>query len=339
MYRINPSSWDAVLAVPAQAAEKHLKLASPASFKVLLFIVGNRDCEADIKRIADATALTENEVADALEYWCANGILEDTVYTAKKEQESRRLEELKASLPKKDKEKETKSLRPIPVSRPTAGQIAARMREEPQLKQMYNEAQLILGGTFGYDMQGVLLMLYDHFGFPVEVIMMILQYAVMQKNTSSSHIKSIGDDWNKNGIKTFSDAEEQIKLLYYIDDVWSELKKLGVDLKGEKPNSTQSNYIKSWTCDMGFGAHNISEAFAIAEEKGAKNSFVQANRTLKLWDKSSVKSQAQLDALTKPKAKGGSRSEKGFAASYDINELARRALHEPMVVKKRGDGK
>ncbi|NMP37709.1 MAG: DnaD domain protein [Clostridiales bacterium] len=338
MYRINPSLWGAVVAVPAQAVEKHLKLASPASFKVLLYILSGRNGEQEISGIASATALTENEVRDALDYWCACSVLENDADTEKKLEESRRLEELKASLSEKDRTKENKNLRPIPVSKPTAGQIAKRMREQPELKNLYNEAQLILGGTFGYDMQGTLLMLYDHYGFPAEVIMMLLQYAAMQKNTSTSHIKSIGEDWNKNGIKTLADAEEQIKLLYYIDDIWSELKKLGVELTGDKPNSTQSAYLKAWICDMGFDAHNINEAFAIADEKGAKGSFAQANKTLKLWDKNSVKSREQLDAATNTKKKGASKAT-GFESSYDINELARRALYEPLVVRKRGDGK
>ena len=99
-------------------------------------------------------------------------------------------------------------LAPIPLSKPTSDQIACRLMEEPALRLLYAEAQQKLGRTIGYDGQSTLLMIHDQYGLPVEVILMILEYAASQGKTSMAYIAKMGRDWGEREIDTLEKAEE-----------------------------------------------------------------------------------------------------------------------------------
>ena len=62
-------------AVPTDIIDKYLKLASAASFKVLLFILRNPDGAANAEQIAMCTGLAREDVEDCLAFWESNGVI------------------------------------------------------------------------------------------------------------------------------------------------------------------------------------------------------------------------------------------------------------------------
>ena len=67
MIKIKCNYLNGAVAVPTDIVDKHLKLASAASFKVLLFILRNAQGTADAKQISLCTGLAECDVLDCLE--------------------------------------------------------------------------------------------------------------------------------------------------------------------------------------------------------------------------------------------------------------------------------
>ena len=100
----------------------------------------------------------------------------------------------------------------LPVKKPTQRELALRISEDENLTVLYREAQKIVG-TFGYDTQALLLMIYDYFGFSVELIVMLLSYQKNEGNLSSIAIKKRAEDWAKNGIDTLEAAVAEISAL------------------------------------------------------------------------------------------------------------------------------
>ncbi|HBJ10238.1 MAG TPA: DNA replication protein DnaD, partial [Ruminococcaceae bacterium] len=72
---INPAALTAGFTVPADVADKHLKLARGEHIKVLLYIMRNMGKNPADEEIAAACGITAYEVKEALIYWRESGIL------------------------------------------------------------------------------------------------------------------------------------------------------------------------------------------------------------------------------------------------------------------------
>ena len=72
-YYINPAAFSAVFTVPAEVADRHLKLARGEHIKVLLYVMRNMSAEITEEQISDATDLSPYDVKEALLYWADAG--------------------------------------------------------------------------------------------------------------------------------------------------------------------------------------------------------------------------------------------------------------------------
>ena len=211
MIKLKCDYINGAVAVPTDVIDKFLKLAPAASFKVLLFILRNPDGTSDANQISMCTGLAVEDVSDCLDFWESNGVI--AIDDNKVDERAVKTAVGNAKIMENPEEtrvevkKEKPNLRSLPVKRPTQREIALRLSEEPELTFICNEAQSILG-TFGYDTQALIVMIYDYFGFPPEVIITLLQHQKCENKTSSAAIKNRAEDWAKRGIDTLEAVEE-----------------------------------------------------------------------------------------------------------------------------------
>ena len=277
MIKIKCNYLNGAVAVPTELIDKHLKLASGASFKVLLFILRNPDSAMDAKQIGMCTGLSESDVKMCLEFWESCGAVEvtDEVVTPEKLEEAASHAKLcQCESAPVQEEKRTVSVRSLPVKKPTQREVALRISKEPNLQIVCTEAQSILG-TFGYDTQGLLVMIYDYYGFPPEVIITLLQLQKNKGATSSSAIKSRAEDWAKRGICTLELMEEELLALEKTDRVFEEIKK-DAGLKGDAPTPRIAKFLRNWAVEWNCSAELI--LYALSE---CDNVFSDANKLLK----------------------------------------------------------
>lgn len=149
-----------------------------------------------------------------------------------------------------------KELPDIVPSRPTAAEIAQRAEESADIKFLLLETQNKLGRTIGYDGQCTLLMMHDTYGIPVEVILMIIEYAVSIGKSSFHYIASIGKDWGEREIDTIEKADEQISRLNSVNRVWASFAAMA-GLSNSRPTQTQTKYIVTWNREWGFSTEMI----------------------------------------------------------------------------------
>lgn len=173
----------------------------------------------------------------------------------------RKYQTVSAFAPAKPEKKEEpaapkKELPDIVPSRPTAAEIAQRAEESADIKFLLLETQNKLGRTIGYDGQCTLLMMHDTYGIPVEVILMIIEYAVSIGKSSFHYIASIGKDWGEREIDTIEKADEQISRLNSVNRVWASFAAMA-GLSNSRPTQAQTKYIVTWNREWGFSTEMI----------------------------------------------------------------------------------
>lgn len=338
--QIHPSAWGAMFALPSEVTDSHLRLAGATQLKVLLLIFRRAAEGIDVDEIAKALGIVRADVTDAMQYWIECGILEkcgEGVAAVRKTSEPiqppvqfKQPEEVKASEPAK------KTLAPLPMSKPDSAQIAARINEEPALRMLYGEAQQKLGRTIGYDGQSTLLLIHDQYGLPVEVILMLIEYAASEGKTSMAYIAKVGREWGESEIDTLEKAEQRITSLREGKSLWNQLRsKTGI--QNPKPTAAQEDFLIQWSQKLGYGIDVIFAAYEEMANHTSKVSFPYMNKILLSWHEKGIRKAADLLTLKSAPAKQGATPKKSNStASYDIDEFTRRALYEPLVYNKEG---
>ena len=288
MIKIKCDYLNGAVAVPTEIIDKHLKLASAASFKVLLFILRNPQGTADAKQISMCTGLSEDDVEICLEFWESNSVIEITEEKVTEENYANSVGNAKAATVTEEKKTERKvTVKKLPVKKPTQREIAERLIAEPELEIIYQEAQNILG-TFGYDTQALLLMIYDFYGFPSEVIITLLQHQKNEGKTASSAIKNIAEDWAKRGIDTLELVEEELLALDKIKATFLAVKETA-EFSGDIPTTRISKFLRTWAVDW----ECSDELIKYALENNNK-SLNDTNKMLKKFVQSGISSPEQV---------------------------------------------
>ncbi len=287
MIKLKCDYLNGAVAVPTDIIDRHLKLAPAASFKVLLFILRNPDSSVDAEQISACTGLSVHETADCLSYWEGYGVIEID------EQTNRALAEqakgnAKCVCPQPEQAeaaaapaKPAQPVRSLPLKKPTQRDIAMRLSQEPALGVLYREAQEILG-TFGYDTQALILMIYDYYGFPPEVILTLLQHCKNQGNASSSTIKGMAEDWAKRGINTLEAACEELLALDKIQACFEAIKAVA-GLNTATPTARIHKFLREWVIELGCS----NELICYALEQTDK-AFSDAGKLLRKWARSGI---------------------------------------------------
>ena len=315
MIRIKCDYSGGAVAVPTDVIDKHLKLAPVASFKVLLFILRNPDGASDSGQISACTGLPVGDVEDSIEYWVDHGVIEvdDSVNEESRLSAMGNIKTRDTAIEEKETTPAKATVRSLPVKKPTQREIAMRIKEEPQLTTIYTEAQTILG-TFGYDTQALILMIYDYYGFPPEVIITLLQHQRCEGNTSSAAIKSRAEDWAKRGIDTLELVEEELLALDKISDTFERVKE-NMGSANQKLTARVGKFIRQWAVDWECSPELIS--FALSESNKV---LTDAGKLLKKWSAQGILTPEEVEEKQKKSLP------KEIKKSYDTEKVGRSSV-------------
>lgn len=312
MYKVNLNSYASVFALPTDVADKHLRMAGKAQLKVLLWLYRNPALQVDVNVISRDTGIPVDEIDDAMLYWIDAGLVvkdgENSVSNQPVALESatqilrEKIENEQQPIVTKEPiavdVKVPKNEKP-PIVKPSIKDIATRIAESEEVRNMFSETQLLFGRTLGYDAQSSLLILHDHYGLPAEVIIMLCSYAKnIGKQGSVAYIVKMGVDWSENGIDSFEKASEKIARLEKSNLIWNEFRKMsGVD--NPRPTSKQSEYLEKWVNDYSYGIEMIFAAYERAVEKKGSINFNYMNGILRSWYESGYKNINEVENAEK----------------------------------------
>lgn len=332
-YKINPEAYGDVFVLPKAVVNENLRLTGAVGLKALLYLYcnspsGDTSCEA----IAKALGADRGDVADAMVFWLERGlVLKDgeqprPVMTA----EAKEPKKEEAAALKAEEKAPAKRVAELPISRPSHEQIAIRCGECEELRLLFSEAQNILGKTIGYEGQSILIMLYDSYGLPAEVILMLLEYAFSKGKTGYKYIASVGKEWSEKEIDTIERAGEYINAQNEADALWRQFcEQTGV--KNPKPTAKQRRFLNSWSKEFSFSCEMICLAYEICVDNTGKMNLEYMNKVLKSWHDKGVKSPSDAQKeqerwneskFGKAQKKTEKKKQEVFSnnASYDIDK-------------------
>lgn len=333
-FKVNPASFSGIFPVPTAVVDENIRLASVVQLKVILYLLRHGSMrQVTVKDISDALFLDSQDVADALLFWYERGIVikdGDTpvpvVQSTPPQKEETKIE-LTPVTPKKE-------VQDIPISRPSHEQIAVRCKECEDITVLFREAQTALGKTIGYDGQSVLIMMYDSYGLPVEVILMAIEYAVSQGKASFSNIAKIGKRWSELEIDTLEGAMEYIEEHNVVNEVWHKLRLL-TDISNKRPTQKQFGYLTAWVKQYGYDANMIFYAYEECVDRTGKMSMPYMDKIISAWYQNGVKTPLDIEeqrqkwidskAKTTKKEKDKPQHEQR-EASYDIDRFLQKSV-------------
>lgn len=332
-YQINPAAYTSIFAVPRAVVENNLLLASPTALKALLLMLSRGEA-LSAAELARELKRDEADVADALVFWQQQGILLPLDGAAPSQPAMKAV----PAAPKEAPLPPKKTAPELPLSRPSHEQIAIRLQECEAFKDLFQEAQQKLGKTIGYEGQSILIMLHDTYDLPVEVILMLLEYAKSKGKTGYKYIASVGREWSEKEIDSLESAEAYIREQDTTDALWTQFRDF-TGAKNRNPTAKQKRFLTMWSKDLGFSAEMIALAYEICIDNTNRLSLEYMDRVLQSWQKSGVRTPADAERARQKwseqhfaqkgrKTQKEQKSESVFSsdASYDLDEFTRRAI-------------
>lgn len=318
-----------MFAVPTALVDSHIKLASSAQLKVLLYILRHSEHDNSVESIANAVSVHPDEVKNAVEFWVERGLIATdrstlSVPKAENNNTQAKTEEPVTPVvePKVKPRAISRSQRPDPTF------VARRLAENTELSQLMDEAQIALSKPLSSGDTATLVMLHDTDGLPCDVLVLLINYCVSIGKGNMRAIERMGTQWGAEGVYSLELAEKKIIRLSRSNNAWSKVSKVfGIKNIGS-PTKTQLEYADCWVNDWKFSDDMLLEAYERCVNQKGEFNIKYINGILSKWNAQSI---FNLDDLKKAdeagaKSKKKKSDEKEREASYDIAAFESKSL-------------
>lgn len=242
---MNFGEWRSVFAIPTSVVDKHMKHASCEELKVLLWILKNTGNNFSVKDIANELDVDEAVAKNALSFWNKSNLLS-----------------LDRNLIESAENSETfQSHKRFKFEALDNEYVNNRIKTSSELNFLMQEAKLILGRTISAKDKSLFVNLHDNGGLPIDVIVMLLQYAVNIDKKNMRFIEKLGISWIEEDIDNLQKAEEKIEKLNKNNKLWLKFEKL-VGLEHHNPSNRELEIINKWYNDWNIEEILLKNAFA-----------------------------------------------------------------------------
>lgn len=327
-YTLNLGMWGSIFAVPSEIVDKHLRLAGAAQLKVLLWILRHNNDSFTDEDIAQSLSMQAADVRDAMQYWIQVGVivLNNNIITPpfqlvsqppqSEETTKAQTEDKKTAVPF---EKETKQPSRLPMAppKPDVQYLAQRMGEDNNIAYLMQAADGILGRMTSNNDKCILLNIHEYDGLPVEVILMLLQYASDIGKSNLRYIEKMAITWADEEINTLDRAEKKIKQLTEGREAAYRVQKiLGID--SHSPTEKENYYAHCWLKQWQFSEEMVRQAYEICVNQKGQYIPSYTHKILERWYHSGIKTIEQMtEAENKHRKK--TKTEKTYGGAYDLS--------------------
>lgn len=321
-YKIDFGMWGSVFAVPTSVVDKGLKLASENQLKVLLYVLRNSDKELTDESVGEALSLHADDVRDALEYWKNASLLVsvgENLSVAQKMPVVSTETQTKTEYVEKVVTPDSISRRPSRVQKPEPAYINRRMKAEPKLVILMDEASRILGKVLSSSDTATLVMLHDTDGLPVEVLLMLMEYAVKIGKGNMRYIERTGMKWSEDGINTIELAEQRIRQHSQSTEAFNVLRVVfGLSYTGS-PTKNQLQYADTWINQWHFTEDMLRLAYEKCVDNKGQLSMSYINGILRKWKSEDLRNTNEVEEYDQKKKTSRSTQKGSQEISYDLD--------------------
>lgn len=316
MFKIAPKVYSSMFSLPTEIADKGLKFASGEQLKVIIAVF--RNPETDEAQIAKVTNLSLSTVKECVEYWVDSGILQmgKAEETVKTEKQTTTVEKIKAPLPE------------IHFTNPTQDEIEKVLKKNGSMKRLFNEAQQILGRTFGFAMQSTIYSVVYRYNIKPDVANCLLHFAKSIDSTGHNDILKIAKYWAENGVTTLSSADDYIRETEKSLTLFKELAKR-TNNDDSAPSFAVLELISEWI-RWGYTIDEVEKAFNIMKNEKQTGRLVWVNMRhmngiIKKWHSAGMLTAQDIEKGTKKFETKAQKQNKIKETSFDIEKAEEKA--------------
>lgn len=322
---INLGAWNSIFAVPCDVVDKHIKLAGAAQLKVLLFILRHAGEKISTIAIANALSMSEIDVKDSMQYWLETNIISKTSLANFDENFN-----VSGGNSSNNNvcviNKEINRL-PCRTEKPDSAFVAKRIDESDEISFLMQEAQIILSRPISNSDSATLLMLHDTDGLPVDVILMLMQYAISIGKRSMKYIEKMAISWANEDIDTIEKAENKIRVLENYRKAWVSVEKI-IGIEHRAPSLKEDETANRWVNIWKISDDLIKEAYDRCVNSKGKYILSYMDGIIKRWYSSGIKNLTQVVNSDKLKKSQKEQEQKiKEETSYDIDEYERNYMY------------
>jgi len=286
--------------LPAEVVDKYLPVASGVYVKVLLAAL--REKSDDVEKISKFLSIPQSDVSEALGYWKSVGVLNSD-----------------DELPKRKT-----SIEAVKPSDITSKRVSEQLRDNSEIKFLLCTAESLYGRPLTSTEQKGLVYINEVMGLPADVIIMAVEYCILDGKAHFNYIQKLCAGWIDDEIITHTRAEEEIKKLTERKSREG-LVRIAFGIRDRALTANNKKYINSWF-DDGFDIDMIKIAYERAADRTGTLSFPYINRILQSWKEKGIFNEKDLLLKETPvSAKKTAKSE----ASYDLEEFEKTAWKVP----------
>lgn len=356
MFKINPSVYAEMTAIPSAIISNHIKVSSAYQLRVILALFSSPSDINDTEKLAKLSGVPETEIGDCLAYWSERGVLtsdrqeqeEDTdtepaAATQKNEIKTEQKSHTEIKIPEKTPEEELKP------SLPTRAQVAQRLMECAELRDLLFDVQKILKRTLGNNDNAVIVLLHDYYGSKPEILLAICEYARLNgKANNMTFIKSMAINWSKREIETIDLANAEIERLEKSGEHWKTVLKATGNAFSVTPTESQRETAEKWIVEWHFTQEMIALAFEEMQNNNVKPNIKYMNAILAKWFTAGVNTPEKAEkhkqnfedkkidsAGIKKRPSNDNKPDANSGASYDINKAKEEAEKGEIKFRKR----
>ena len=335
-YKIDLGQWGGIFAVPHSVVDNHIKLAGEAQLKTLLYLLRHSGEDIDDTRLSKALNISADEVANAVEFWIERGLIRsdgEALTPQGSEKPTQPTATAALSEPEPPKKRATA---PSRAQRPDPAFVSRRLSEDPLLAGLLEEAQRVLKKPLSSGDTATLVMLYDTFGLPCDVIAMLMNHLAESGRADMRTIERIGIRWADEGVKTAEAAEAETERMDSSRKAWGRVSSLlGIRNVGN-PTKSQTEHAYRWLVTWDFNDEMITEAYERCVNTKGEYNIRYINAILQKWYEKDSKSLDSLkeaeSASAKPKTKRA-QPKKGSVfsvegASFDVSKFESDSLFD-----------
>lgn len=333
-YNIGLGAWNSVFAVPSELVDKHLKLAGAAQLKVILWVLRNAGNGFTVGDVAAALRMQEADVRDCMQYWVQTGLLminENTISPAPAVPDitvpDDAFEEPSAPVPVEEvpsAPSETAVQPPAekkrPLSRPEKPDLkylSERIAQDDSIACMMQSADEIFGRITSNSDKATLLLIHEYDGLPVEVIIMLLQYAFSIGKCNMRYIEKMAVTWAEEEITTLEAAENKIKSLTGGRKAAKLVQRI-IGADEHSPTEKETEYAALWLDVWKFSPDMIRAAYEVCVDTKGKYIPKYTSSILERWYNSGITTTEQV--RQEKQSRRRTKKTEGYEATYDIEE-------------------
>ncbi len=287
--------------LPAEVVDKYLPVVSGSYIRVLIAAI--RENSADISRISKFLSLSESDVSEALGYWKSVGVLSENT----------------SELPKRKTQPD--AVKPSDI---TSKRVAEQVRDNNEIKFLLCTAESLYGRPLTSTEQKGLVYINEVMGLPADVIIMAVEYCILDGKSHFNYIQKLCAGWVDDEIITHARAEAEIKKLNLRKSREGKIR-TAFGTGDHAFTATQKKYINLWF-DYGFDVDMIKLAYERTVDNTGKVAYPYIDKILQSWKEKEIFT--EKDLLLKETVTPKQKVRKSDA-SYDLEEFEKNAWNVP----------